>query len=132
MSYNKKMPNLDILARVIIVVAVVIIVVRIVKRENFATACGFKCNSDCGCQINKPCSCKKLPSYCDCKPKNPGPKLGCHGCNKMFQGDFITRESCEQKQMPCGNGLPDMYGCSYNPLDWGIRYTTGPNPVMIN
>jgi len=132
--YNKQMPTIDILTRLVIVIVIIGLIYFSVKRERFATACGVN-NNETGCRIEPPCHCGKLPSYCDCKARidrPERPKLGCHGCDRTPNGDFITREMCQNKTRKSCCSLPDMYnGNNVDPFSFGFEYTTGPNPRMI-
>lgn len=136
MGYNKNLPTIDILVRLAIVIVIVVLVVRVFNvKETFATACGLDLNrKGTGvCRIDKPCHCKKSPGYCNCKPANFGPKLGCSGCNKTPVGKFVPRETCQQKRICCSQ-YPDMYSeCQTDPFQWSsIRYTTGPEKRLIS
>jgi len=129
--YNKQMSTVDILTRLVIVVIIVGLIYFSVRRERFATSCGMN-NNETGCRIEPPCHCGKLPSYCDCKARPDKPKLGCHSCNKTPNGNFITREMCQNKTRKSCCQLPTMYDNSnINPFDWGFNFEVGPNPRMI-
>lgn len=116
MMYNKQMPTIDILTRLVIVIVIIGLIYFSVKRERFATACGMKENGN-GCRIQSPCHCGKLPSYCDCKERP-------ERTDRPERDRPIIRKSC------CS--LPDMYSeNSVNPFDWGFFYSTDRNPRMI-